>query len=521
VTGVVRFAVSLAGFLRQPTRVADARAAIRQQLGEREQSFLDLAARAVYANPKSPYRRLLQHAGIDLAGLAAMVQTHGLEQALARLYDAGVYVTYEELRGRKPIRRGELEFSVKVSDFDNPLITPFYEAHTSGSRSAGTRVYVDLREIARESGHIACFLDANASLGRPAAVWRLRPPSTTGFGAMLRYTRVGMRPKAWFAQDRARLRNGGWRGFVYLVYSLTISYLVRQPFPWPRYAPPDQGIVLARWLADQKRRGTPGFVDASVSGATRICIAATENGIDISGSIFRVGGEPLTEAKAKIIVATGSRVITRYQMVETGIIALGCANPAAVDDMHVVMEKIVVVQRDKVVGSGGETVPALVYTSLQPTCQTIMLNAESGDYGNLEERDCGCPLGELGYSLHLSGIRGYDKLTSDGVTFLGSELYRLVDEVLPAKFGGHATDYQLVEEEVGGIPKVSIVVSERVGVIDEPAVIAAVLAELRRHYTIGPLMADQWRDGQVLRVVRREPYTSGGRKILPLHILRK
>ena len=34
------------------------------------------------------------------------------------------------------------------------------------------------------------------------------------------------------------------------------------------------------------------------------------------------------------------------------------------------------------------------------------------------------------------------------------------------------------------------------------------------------LMADVWRQGEVLRVVRREPYATESAKILPLHILR-
>jgi hypothetical protein len=35
------------------------------------------------------------------------------------------------------------------------------------------------------------------------------------------------------------------------------------------------------------------------------------------------------------------------------------------------------------------------------------------------------------------------------------------------------------------------------------------------------MMADLWRDGQTLRVVRREPFITGAAKILPIHILKK
>jgi len=107
------------------------------------------------------------------------------------------------------------------------------------------------------------------------------------------------------------------------------------------------------------------------------------------------------------------------------------------------------------------------------------------------------------------------------MTFLGSELISLVEDILPSRFGGDPTDYQLVEEEEGGLPKVSIAVSPRVGDIDERQVILTVLDRIRSYPGCKSMMADLWRDGQTLRVVRREPFVTGAAKILPLHILRK
>jgi hypothetical protein len=278
--------------------------------------------------------------------------------------------------------------------------------------------------------------------------------------------------------------------------------------------------VVARWLAEQKAAGTPALADVSTSGAARVSLAATQNGLDISGTLFRIGGEPYTPGKAKAVADAGALVVNRYAMVEAGAVGLGCSNPIAEDDMHITIDKLAVLSRDKPVGSDGDTVPALVYTSLMPNAQTIMLNAESGDCATLEERDCGCPFWDLGYKVHISGLRGYDKLTSEGVTFMGSELYKLVEEVLPARFGGNPMDYQLVEEEDQGLPRVSIIVSNRVGQIDEKAVIDAVIEGLKSHYVVGATMANQWRQGNTLRVRRQDPYTSGTRKVLPLHIIR-
>jgi hypothetical protein len=96
----------------------------------------------------------------------------------------------------------------------------------------------------------------------------------------------------------------------------------------------------------------------------------------------------------------------------------------------------------------------------------------------------------------------------------GTELIALVEEVLPARFGGDATDYQFVEEEVAGSPVVSLLVHPRLAGIDERAVLETVLDELRACPGGGP-MSDTWRAGGLLRVQRRD----GRRAALgqPLH----
>jgi hypothetical protein len=150
-----------------------------------------------------------------------------------------------------------------------------------------------------------------------------------------------------------------------------------------------------------------------------------------------------------------------------------------------------------------------------------MLNVESDDYGRLECRPCECLWGKLGFEQHLSDIRSYDKLTSEGMTFLGSELVALVEDMLPEQFGGNPTDYQFVEEEEGGLPKISVIVSPRVGTINEEAVIGAVLNWLGSYPGCKTMMADLWKDGRTVRVIRREPFATRAAKILPLHILQK
>jgi len=130
-------------------------------------------------------------------------------------------------------------------------------------------------------------------------------------------------------------------------------------------------------------------------------------------------------------------------------------------------------------------------------------------------------LEEIGYDRRLHTIRSYEKLTSEGMTFMGSDLLTLVEEVLPSRFGGYPTDYQFVEEEKGGLAKVSIFVSPRVGSVDEVQLVAVVLETLRARSGLNEKMVRMWRKGQTLEVVRREPYATSTAKILPLHILNK
>ena len=234
--------------------------------------------------------------------------------------------------------------------------------------------------------------------------------------------------------------------------------------------------------------------------------------------MFRYGGEPLTEARARLAESVGARAVCNYSTSELGRVAVACADPAADDDVHVCLDKVALIQRERVVGAGAR-VGSLLFTSIHPSCPKILLNVEVDDYAVLERRGCDCLLGELGLDVHLRGIRSFDKLTSEGMSFLGPELEAVLDDVLPRLFGGGPTDYQLVEEELDGLPRVRVVVSPRVGEVDEEAVVAAVLTELGRGPGYRAMMAGIWLDGGTLGVVRREPYETASAKVLPLHVL--
>ena len=286
--------------------------------------------------------------------------------------------------------------------------------------------------------------------------------------------------------------------------------------PMPEYTPLADAGVVARWLAEKKAQGTPAYLDAAVSSGVRVCLAARELGLDIAGTLMRVTGEPFTDARARIMAETGVRAVGAYHMAEVGRLGAPCPAATAVDEVHLASDTIALLQRERPVGTA--SVGALYCSTLHPAVPKMMLNVELGDYGVLGERACGCPFDRLGLRQHLHTIRSYEKLTSEGMHFVGTELLRLLDEVLPQRFGGAATDYQLVEEEVGGLPKISLVVSPSVGEIDEAQLVRVALETLGSARRGADLMAGFWSHAETLRVVRREPYATRGAKVLSLHI---
>lgn len=343
----------------------------------------------------------------------------------------------------------------------------------------------------------------------------------SGLKHLLRSAKIDQRIEKWFSLSPLVVRPKTLKYFVFTKYALYGSRLCGNPLPNPEYTPLEDAHKVALWLAAKRKGGNPAELHTNPSSGVRVCLAAQERGLDISGTLFRLNSEPYTPAKAKIVAESGCRAAAQYSMGEIGNIGMACGEPAALDDVHLLTDKLAVLQRKKQILNSTLCVDALLYTTLLPSCPKLLLNVESDDYGKIEKRKCACLWGDLGFEQHITNIRSYDKLTSEGMTFFGSELISLVEDVLPSRFGGHATDYQFLEEEEDGLPRVNIVVSPRVGAFDEERLILTVLDQLGTSLALKSMMAERWREGRTLRVIRREPFASGAAKILPLHILRK
>jgi hypothetical protein len=130
-------------------------------------------------------------------------------------------------------------------------------------------------------------------------------------------------------------------------------------------------------------------------------------------------------------------------------------------------------------------------------------------------RECGCPLGKLGLNLHLHTIRSFEKLTAGGMTFLDTDVIRILEEELPWRFGGGMADYQLIEEEgEAGDAEIILAVHPQIGPVDEQSVRQAFLDAIGRGAGAERIMAYQWSQAGFPRIERRIPSLSMKGKIL-------
>jgi len=516
----LRFATGLRRFLSTPLSSADCRRIVEESLRGRERNFLVLLRKGVFEYPKSPYLALMKWAGIEYGDIERMVAVDGVEGTLEHLFDAGIHVGLEEAKGRRPIKRPGLTLDVTDGDFDNPLSTRDFEVQTGGSTGPRRRAGVDFDLLAYDAACKFVFHQAHGLEARPFATWHAIPPGSAGLKNALASVKCGYPMERWFSPMPVSWKPSTFKSAVFTTYAVHVPRLWGYRIPAPEHVPVDEAGRIAGWLAEKVRLGTPALLSVPANQAARVCIAAKDSSVNISGTVFRVGGEPFTSAKLELLEERGARSMSSWSMAESGTLGGGCAAREILDEVHLYSGKIAVFQRPRLLSDGESQVDALYLTTLLTSSPKIMLNLDTGDYGVLGKRRCGCPLERLGLDVHLHTIRNYEKLTTAGMHFMGSEFVTLVEEVLPAKHGGQPTDYQFAEEEQGPVTRVSVVVSPRVGAIDEKVLVRTILDFLGAHSRGDRAMAQNWQQGNVLRVVRAEPYVTAAGKIPPLRIVR-
>lgn len=487
-----------------------------EQLAHREERFLEIAHRKVFANPRNPYHELFRLAGCEWSDLAESVKSRGLEATLANLAAEGVYLTHDEFKGKAPLVRGGRHIRFRREVLLNPLGHGYIESVSSGSRSRGTptrtstelQVYRDVYDQLRTREF---SLEARArGLLQPIL------PSTSALRNSIDQARAGRKIDRWFSVRGGLRDSGHYRGLTHFLVGLGRS--LGAPIPWPTYLPPNDFLPVAEWIAESKREGRLCALRSFVSPAVRVALAAREADLDISGTIFFVGGEALTESKRASLEEAGCEVYPNYAISEIGTVGAACRQMKSGNCVHLFRHALAVITRVRQAPLSGLDVQSLMFTNLLPSASAFLINAEMDDSGVLEPATCRCEYSAAGLTTRVRDIFSYGKLTGQGITLFGSDVLGILETALPRRFGGAPGDYQLVEQEGERQTELVLRVSPRTGATSTAEVHAFFLSELRKCYG-GTLAARLWKHSAGFSVVIEEPCATGNGKVLPLHVL--
>lgn len=510
-----RMAAGLYRYLRTPP-IRDVAEEVQQRLLGREEAFLATARDVIFADRDNPYHRLLRAAGCTYSDLEAAVREQGLESALDALYRQGVYLSHDEFKGKVPVQRTGLEFSVTPDCFANPLAKGAIETSTSGSRSSGTKTYRSVEFIVYREAQETLLKSLLGLHTRPSVGLFHSLPATSGLRRSLMEARQGDPMEKWFTvaghTPDARL----YRAMTGLLTTEARLMAVRSC--WPTYLPPNDFRPVAEWLARRRAEGAPCLVIGGVSRSVRVADAAIEGGLDIEGTAFIAGGEALTPAKRASIERTGSEVFSLYVIVEFGLVGFACRRLREENGVHVTRDSVAVIGRRRRAPLSGTEVNSLLLTTLLPFAPLVLINTEMDDAGILDDGRCDCPLAAFGYHQRILRLYSYGKLTGSGTTLEGGDLLRILEEVLPARFGGTPVDYQLVEREGPRQTDIELRVNPRLAGLAEATLREFFLAQVRSLWG-GSLTRREWTHTGAFRVVLAEPLTTKSGKVLPLHLL--
>ncbi len=138
-----RFYINLKPFLETTISEEAAKKIIKQRLVNREDNFLKLIKKGIFLNKRSPYLKIFKLIKISYDDIERMINKNGLFETLDILRGDGVYLNVEEFKGKKTVVRRNAEFRFKEQDFDNPLLSAYYNIETVGTRSRPTKTLLD------------------------------------------------------------------------------------------------------------------------------------------------------------------------------------------------------------------------------------------------------------------------------------------------------------------------------------------------------------------------------------------
>lgn len=531
----IRFVGGLDKYLRNRLEPQEAirrsRALLKERIARRSENFLNIIQRGVFEYSKSPYLKLLEPKKISFSDVKKWVESDGIEPSLKRLQQEGIYFTVDEFKGKSEVRRNGASFRCSENMFDNPFLSTAYEVRSGATRSAGTRVRIDFDYLVQRSLYDAFLLNMHESLTSPIANWFPLFPGAPGINSSLRFTYMGNPPKKWFSQvDKAQVKVNWEKTWgTNLIFWMSRLHGVR--LAKPEYVNLNHAHKVAQWASSMLDYYPNCIIYTFATSAVRVCMAALENGLNIKGARFLVTGETLTPQKRKEIESCGAVVIPVYGISEAGVIAAGCNKHTQCssrednsDHCHLYKDTTAVITHKYSVPHFEINVDSFLFSTLLYESPKLLLNVGMGDYGKVYTEPSDCEFGKMGFDTHISGIMSYEKLTGEGVTFVDTDFIHIIEKQLPEKFGGQSTDFQLVEEEdEKGFNRMRLLVSPRLGAIDENAIVSSFIDMLKKSESSPESWAQSgsvmWDQARVIRIKRDYPVSTPSGKILPFHLL--
>jgi len=505
-------ALALRRHLRSPLD-PDPGATIARAMRNRNPNFLTLV-RPVFADSAHPYAQLFKIAGCAYADLESEVNRNGLETTLRALSNEGVYLTHDEFRGRKEIVRAGRHIPASIASWDNPAVRGEFETVSSGTSGRPVSTMSSQALLAHAECGTRLFLhELGVGQGSSVSVAPILP----GFGlfsGLLASRLIGGFDR-WYALSAASAANLHYRIVTRaLVANLR---LFGAKIPYPTYLDHNDFRPVAEYLAMRRAAGVNIGVSGFVSSISRVAAAALDHNLDISGCLGVVAGEALTDAKRTVIEAAGIRVYPTYGATDFGSIGMPCREMDTGNCVHVLQQNCALISKRRE-GIGDRPVESLYLTGILPFASRILVNAEIGDTGVIEPATCDCSFSRLGLNLQVRDIAAISKVTAQGMTIAADELVQVLEEALPARFGGRPGDYQLLEVEAEA--QTEMVLRIRPGVTEHPAqeILNHFLGETRRLYG-GSMSVLSWLHSDGIRAEVAPPVLAGTGKFRAVRLL--
>jgi phenylacetate-coenzyme A ligase PaaK-like adenylate-forming protein len=504
-----RFLIGLPPFLRSPISFDEAEATVRDNVVGREQRLIDKLESAVFSYARSPYKKLFDYAGLTRADVVGRIRTLGVEPALEEFRSRGVYVTWDEFKGRQAARRGGQAFHFKPEDFDNPIMRPSLSTASSGSSGAPVRVGNDLEDNTQSCVDWAVLFRAWGLEESPLLFW------TADYAGMairyLKCSKIGKDYERWFISSPVTKPGEKFRArLVHGYTAFWAGYPKAEPAPLHACEP-----VLA-CLLDYLDQGRRPILNCTPSGALELSRRAIQAGRSLQGVYFLLGAEPLSDAREQIIAASGAVTIPTYGTSEGGWIGAQFPGAEHPDEVAIFRDAYAVTPFPQDPPESGHGFTPLLLTNLRPAAPKVLINTGIGDSAQISTYRPSDYAESLGYTVRLHRIRSFRKVTVFGSTFALTDLTILLEEILPRMCGGGATDYQLAESEENGISRLILRVNPSIRGMDDSEICRVFLRELEELQHFYKPMTWVLKNNASLVIKREKPTPGPSGKLSPV-----